>query len=452
MTERRPPDPPPAPFDWRAPALVMAAACAIAVVGFGARSIFGLFLEPMTAARGWGRETFALALAIQNLAWGASLPVAGALSDRFGPSRVLAAGAVVYALGIRAMAWTESPAVLQLTAGLLVGVGVAFTAFTIALAAMAKVVGPERRSLALGLGTAAGSFGQVVFSPLGQALIAAHGWEAALVSLSATVLVIAPLALLLPGVGKRPGAAGPGARGPGAREPGARGPGAAESAEAESAATGPEQSLWAAVREAMGHRGYGLLTAGFFVCGFHVAFITVHFPAYVLDLGLPAGVGAGAIGVIGLFNIVGSLASGAIGQRWSRKYGLSAIYSLRAVTITALLLAPKTTGVIYAFSAAMGLLWLSTVPLTTGIVGRIFGLRYLATLFGFVFLSHQLGSFLGVWLGGRLFDATGSYDAIWWAGVVLGLAAALVHLPIDDRPVERYRAVAAVGSGAGPGY
>ena len=207
VTERRPAGPPPAPFDWRGPALVMAAACAIAVVGFGARSIFGLFLEPMSAARGWGRETFALALAIQNLVWGASLPVAGALSDRFGPSRVLAAGAVVYALGIRAMAGTESPALLQLTAGILVGVGVAFTAFTIALAAMAKVVGPERRSLALGLGTAAGSFGQVVFSPLGQSLIAAHGWEAALVSLSATVLVIAPLALLLPGVGSRSGAA-----------------------------------------------------------------------------------------------------------------------------------------------------------------------------------------------------------------------------------------------------
>ena len=435
MTERRPAGPTRAPFDWRAPALVMAAACAIAVVGFGARSIFGLFLEPMSATRGWGRETFALALAIQNLVWGASLPVAGALSDRFGPSRVLAAGAVVYALGIRAMAGTESPALLQMTAGVLVGVGVAFTAFTIALAAMAKVVGPERRSLALGLGTAAGSFGQVVFSPLGQALIAAHGWEAALVSLSATVLVIAPLALLLPGVGQRSRAA--------EAEPS----GAAVSTE--SAATEPEQSLGAAVREAMGHRGYGLLTAGFFVCGFHVAFITVHFPAYVLDLGLPAAVGAGAIAVIGLFNIVGSLASGAAGQRWSRKYGLSTIYALRAVAITALLLAPKTTGVIYAFSAAMGLLWLSTVPLTTGIVGRIFGLRYLATLFGFVFLSHQLGSFLGVWLGGRLFDATGSYDGIWWAGVVLGLAAALIHLPIDDRPIARACPPVPAASGIG---
>ena len=400
----------------------MAGGCAIAVLGFGARSIFGLFLEPMTAAREWGRETFALALAIQNLAWGASLPVAGALSDRFGPSRVLAAGAVVYALGIRGMAYTENAALLQITAGVLVGVGVAFTAFTIALAAMAKVVGPERRSLALGLGTAAGSFGQVVFSPLGQGLIDAYGWQTALLSLSAPVLVIAPLAMLLPGASTRSGAAE------------------------------PEQSLAEAVREAFGHRGFGLLTAGFFVCGFHVAFITVHFPAYVRDLGLPASAGAGAIAVIGLFNILGSLGAGAAGQRWSRKYGLSSIYALRAVAITALMLAPKTTTVIYLFSAAMGVLWLSTVPLTTGIVGRIFGLRYLTTLFGFVFLSHQLGSFLGVWLGGRLYDATGSYDGIWWAGVVLGLAAALIHLPIDDRPIARYRPPVPAGSGAGQGY
>lgn len=411
MTERRPASDRHR-SDWRTPALVMAAACGIAAVGFGTRSIFGLFLEPMTAARGWGRETFALALAVQNLVWGATLPAAGALSDRFGPSRVLAAGAAVYALGVLGMAHTENPAVLQATAGVLVGVGVAFTAFTIALAAMARVVGPERRSLALGLGTAAGSFGQVVFSPIGQGFIDAWGWQPALVSLSASVLVIAPLALMLPGA--RPAA--------GAAEPDA---------------AAPEQSLAAAVREAAGHRGYGLLTAGFFVCGFHVAFITVHFPAYVRDLGLPAAAGAGALAVIGLFNIVGSLAAGAAGQRWSRKCGLSTIYALRAAAITALMLAPKTVVVVYLFSAVMGLLWLSTVPLTTGIVGRIFGLRHLGTLFGFVFLSHQIGSFLGVWLGGRLHDASGSYDGIWWAGVVFGIAAALIHLPIDERPVER---------------
>ena len=396
----------------------MTAACAIAMLGFGARSSFGLFLEPMTTARGWGRETFALALAVQNLLWGLALPFAGALSDRFGPPRVLAVGALIYAAGIWGMTIAETAGMLQATAGILVGVGVAFTAFSIALAAMAKVVGPERRSLALGLGTAAGSAGQVVFSPLGQAFISAYGWQTALLFLASSALLIAPLAFLLPG------------------SPAVRGAGPAA-----------EQSLPAALREAVGHRGYALLTTGFFVCGFHVAFITVHFPAYVRDLGLSASVGAAAIAVIGLFNIFGSFASGAAGQRWSKKYGLSIIYALRAVAITALMLATKTAAVIYLFSAVMGVLWLSTVPLTTGIVGQIFGVRYLATLFGVVFLSHQLGSFLGVWLGGWLYDATGSYDGVWWAGVVLGLAAALIHLPIDERPIARYDGVAPAHSG-----
>ena len=389
------------------------------MVGFGARSIFGLFLEPMTEAKGWGRETFAVALAIQNLLWGIALPFAGALSDRFGPPRVLAVGALIYAAGIWGMAYADSPAALQMTAGVLVGVGVAFTAFTIALATMVKLVGPERRSLALGLGTAAGSFGQVVFSPLGQAFIAGYGWQTALLLLAASTLSIAPLALLLP---------------------------ASTAVQGEPAAG---LSLGAALREAAGHGGYLLLTVGFFVCGFHVAFITVHFPAYVRDLGLPASVGAGAIAVIGLFNIIGSFASGAAGQRWSKKSGLSAIYALRAAAITLLMLSPKTPAVIYLFAAVMGLLWLSTVPLTTGIVGQVFGVRYLATLFGVVFFSHQLGSFLGVWLGGRLYDATGSYDGVWWAGVALGLVAALVHLPIDERPLVRDGSAAPAGARGG---
>jgi len=392
---------------WQTPAVVIVAGCLIAMTGFGARSIFGLFLEPMTVAQGWSRETFALALAIQNLLWGVGVPIAGALSDRFGPPRVLALGAVVYAVGIWGMAETQTGMMLHLTAGILVGIGVAFTAFSIALAAMAKVVGPERRSLALGLGTAAGSFGQVVFSPLGQAFITAYGWHTALLILAASALLIIPLAFLLPG---SPSVAG----------------------EAE-----VDQSLRQALREARGHSGYVLLTVGFFVCGFHVAFITVHFPAYVKDLGLAASVGAIAIAIIGLFNIIGSFASGAFGQRWSKKCGLSSIYFLRAVTITVLMLAPKTEATIYLFSAAMGILWLSTVPLTTGIVGQIFGVRYLATLFGIVFLSHQIGSFLGVWLGGYLYDTTGSYDGVWWAGVVFGLLAAAIHLPIDEKPIMR---------------
>ena len=400
----------PSAASWRTPALVILAGCLIAMVGFGVRSVFGLFLEPMTVAKGWDRETFALAMAIQNLLWGIGVPIAGALADRYGPTRVLALGTVIYAGGIWGMAEADSGLALHFFGGILTGVGVAFTAFSIALASMAKVVGPERRSLALGLGTAAGSFGQVVFSPLGQAMIAQFGWQPALLVLAVTSLVIIPLAFVLPS------------------DPSVKG----------EAAT--EQSMIQALREAGGHSGYVLLTIGFFVCGFHVAFITVHFPAYARDLGLGAEVGAYSIAIVGLFNIIGSFLSGAAGQRWSKKGSLSAIYFARAIAITALLLAPKTEVTLYAFSAVMGILWLSTVPLTTGIVAQVFGVRYMATLFGIVFFSHQLGSFLGVWLGGRLFDSTGSYDSMWWAGVVLGLLAAIVHLPINEKPLPRLSA------------
>lgn len=392
---------------WRTPLMVIVAGCLIAMVGFGIRSIFGLFLEPMTVARGWDRETFALAMAIQNLLWGAGVPLAGALADKYGPSRVLALGAVVYGIGVWGMAEAESSLALHLFGGVLTGLGVAFTAFSIAMAAMARVVGPERRSLVLGLGTAAGSFGQVVFSPLGQAFINAYGWHLALLILAATSLIIIPLALLLPND---------------------------TSAKGEAAS---DQSIGEALREALAHRGYVLLTIGFFVCGFHVAFITVHFPAYVRDLGLAASVGAAAIALVGLFNIIGSFAAGAAGQRWSKKGGLSTIYFARSIAILALLMAPKTELTIYLFSAVMGILWLSTVPLTTGIVAQVFGVRYMATLFGVVFFSHQLGSFLGIWLGGYLYDTTGSYDGVWWAGVALGVAAAIIHLPINERPLAR---------------
>ncbi len=401
---------PPAPPAWRTPLVIILAGCLIAMVGFGVRSVFGLFLEPMTVARGWDRETFALAMAIQNLLWGIGVPIAGALADRYGPARVLALGAVIYAGGTWGMAMAESGLALHLFGGLLTGLGVAFTAFSIALASIAKVVGPERRSLALGLGTAAGSFGQVVFSPLGQAFIASFGWQPALLILAASVLVIVPLAFILP---------------------------ADRGSEGREAA---EQTIGEALREAVGHSGYVLLTVGFFVCGFHVAFITVHFPAYVKDLGLAAGVGAAAISIIGACNILGSFLSGAAGQRWSKKSGLAVIYFARALCITALLLAPKTEWTIYLFAGAMGILWLSTVPLTTGIVAQVFGVRYMATLFGIVFLSHQIGSFLGVWLGGYLFDRDGSYDPVWWAGVVLGVAAALIHLPINEKPLPRLAA------------
>ncbi|MGI9494039.1 MAG: MFS transporter [Geminicoccaceae bacterium] len=392
---------------WRTPFMVIVAGCMISTVGFGLRSVFGLFLEPMTVDHGWSRETFALALAIQNLLWGAGVPIAGALADRFGPTRVLAIGAVIYGLGVWGMAEAETGLALHLFAGVITGLGVAFTAFSIAMATMARVVSPARRSLALGLGTAAGSFGQVLFSPIAQAWINSFGWHDALLMLAVTAALIIPLAIVLPS------------------DTSAKGEG------------NNQQTMGNALREAMAHRGYVLLTIGFFVCGFHVAFITVHFPAYVKDLGLSAETGAYAIALIGLFNIAGSFLSGAYGQHWSKKSGLSTIYFLRALAIAALLLAPKTDLTIFLFAAAMGLLWLSTVPLTTGIVAQVFGVRYMATLFGVVFFSHQLGSFIGVWLGGYLFDRIGTYDPVWWAGIALGIAAALIHMPINERPLPR---------------
>ena len=392
---------------WQTPALVIAAGCLIAMLGFGTRSVYGLLLEPMTGARGWDRETFALALAIQNLVWGFGVPFASMLSDRYGPSRVLAAGAIVYGIGTAGMATATTGVGLTLFGGVLTGLGIALTSFSIALAAMARVVEPGRQSLVLGIGTSAGSLGQVIFSPLSQLVIAKFGWDSALFFLAASVLLIVPLAFVLPGNKDTGGHAT------------------------------IEQGLGEAIVEAVRHRGYVLLTLGFFVCGFHVAFITVHFPAYVRDLGLAAEVGAYAIAIIGLFNIVGSFLSGLAGQRWPKKNGLVIIYSLRALAIAGLLIADKTPSTIYLFAAAMGILWLSTVPLTSGIVAQVFGMRFMATLFGIVFLSHQLGSFLGVWLGGYLYDRTGSYDAVWWIGVALSIAAALIHVPINERPLQR---------------
>jgi MFS family permease len=388
--------------------IVIMAGCLISLVGFGVRSSFGLFLVPMTEANGWSRETFALALAIQNLMWGFGVPVAGAIADRYGATRILILGALIYSGGIWGMSSADTGAELHIFAGFTAGLGISFTAFSIALAVMAKAVGPERRSMTLGIGTAAGSFGQVLFSPIALAFISEYGWQTALLMLAAVVLFIIPAALILPRNGS-------------------------DSA----VSAGAEQKFSEAMSEAFSHRGYMLLTTGFFVCGFHVAFITVHFPAYVSDLGLGAKTGAIAISLVGVFNIFGSYISGLVGQRWSKKTSLASIYFVRAITITALLLAPKTEMTIYLFAIAMGLLWLSTVPLTTGIVGQIFGTRYMATLFGIVFLSHQLGSFSGVWLGGYLHDKTGSYNPVWWAGVALGLLAALIHLPIDEKPLPR---------------
>ncbi len=395
------------PTSWRSPFLVITAGCLIAMIGFGTRSIFGFFMEPMTGANGWSREVFSLAMAIQNLLWGMTVPIAGAIADKYGPMRVLILGSIFYALGIFGIAGSQSIASLYLFGGLLAGIGVAFTSFSIAMAAIARVVSPERRSLALGLGTAASSVGQVVFSPLALHWIYTYGWHDALYVHAFVILLIFPLAFFLPS------------------DTGAKG-------EAPS-----DQSLRDALREAKDHYGFVLLTIGFFVCGFQLGFITIHLPPYVSDLGLNAKVAVIGLALIGGFNIVGSFASGAVGQRWSKKKSLSFIYLLRGLLIVGLLLLPKTEETLYVFSASMGLLWLSTVPLTSGIIAQVFGLRYMATLFGIVFLSHQLGSFLGIWLGGLLFDTMGSYDVVWWLGASLGLAAAIVHWPINEKPLER---------------
>ena len=396
---------------WRSPFIVLIAGCLISLIAFGIRSSFGLFLEPMTTVNGWSRETFGLAMALQNLLWGIGLPIAGAIADKHGTVRVIIAGAIMYALGVWGMAESESGFMLQMTAGILTGLGVAFSAFTLAMAAMVRVVGPEKRSFILGLGTAAGSLGQVIFSPITQGFISAYGWHSALLILASISLLLIPMAMCLPG-----------------------------SSQGNEAADKDNQSLNEAVKEALTHRGYILLTTGFFVCGFHVAFIAVHFPAYVQDLGLDPIIGAYSIALIGLTNIVGSFGSGFAGQKWSKKYGLSFIYFARAILILALIVSPKTPLTIMIFAATMGILWLSTVPLTTGIVAQVFGVKYMGTLFGIVFLSHQIGSFMGVWLGGRIYDQTGSYDGMWWAGLIVGLLAGLIHLPIDEKPLQRLKA------------
>ena len=399
---------------WRTPAVVMVAGCMIAIVGMGTRGTLGLFLEPMSSSLSWSRETYALAMAIQNLLWGILLPFAGALTDRYGASWVISAGAVFYALGLWGMSSADSVLMLHISGGILMGLGSAFVAFNLAIAAMVKVVGPERRLLVMGIGTAATSTGQLIFSPMAQGMISSFGWSDALVYLSFISLLIISFAVLLPS------------------NPEVRG----------EAST--RQSLSEAVREAFAQRGFILLMIGFFACGFHVAFIGIHLPAYVTDLGLAPEVGAYCLALIGLFNIAGSFLSGMVGSRWSKTYGLSWIYLARALVILGLLVAPKTALTLYVFSALMGLLWLSTIPLTTGVIADVFGVRYVATLYGFVFFGHQVGSFIGVYLGGVFYECYGSYDAMWWAGIGVGVLAALIHLPISEKPLPRVVTASAI--------
>ena len=384
--------------------LVIVCGCLISMLSFGPRSILGLFLVPMTEAQGWSREIFALSLAIQNLIWGVGQPVAGAIADRYGTGRVLAGGGVIYAAGLVIMAWAPSPLWLHVSAGMMIGLGMAAASFSIVLAAFGRRVPPEKRPMVFGIGTAAGSMGQFLFAPIGRAFIADYGWSQALILLGIIMLAIPVLALALRGRSDQNAAAD----------------------------YIKDQTLTQAVRQAFAHRSYVLLVVGFFVCGFHVAFITAHLPAYLDDLGMDPTLGAWSLALIGLFNVIGSLASGVIAGRYSKPIFLSLIYLARAVIIALFILLPVTPLSVLVFSATMGLLWLSTVPPTSALVAIMFGPKYMATLMGIVFFNHQVGAFLGVWLGGRLYDTTGSYDVVWYLGIALGIMAAIVHWPIRE--------------------
>jgi len=401
---------PAARLAWRTPAVIVICGCLIAILTFGPRSALGFFLTPLSRAHGWGRDVFAFALAIQNLLWGIGQPFAGAIADRFGTVRVLSAGAILYALGLALMAKSTTPGLLDLSAGVLIGFGLSGCSFNIVLAAFGKLVPESWRSLSLGAGTAAGSFGQFLFSPLGVLLIDVYDWQTALLIFAVLMLLILPLSLAL----ATPRASAPAAIG-----------------------EVPSQSIRQSLAEAFGHRSYVLLVLGFFTCGFQLAFITVHLPAYLIDRGLSAEVGGWTLAAIGIFNIVGSLGAGWLGSRMSKPYLLSWIYFLRALAIAVFVLLPPSTLATLSFGATMGLLWLSTVPPTSALVALMFGTRWLAMLFGFAFFSHQVGGFLGVWLGGILFERTGSYDVVWWLAVLFGVLSAVINLPIVEKPVAR---------------
>jgi len=396
------------PFWGRALAVVLCGAL-ILCIGMGLRQGFGLFLKPISADLALGREVFSIAVALQNIFWGLSQPFAGAIADKYGAGRVIALGGLLYAVGLWLASYSSDAAGLYVSLGLLVGLGLSGTTFAVVLGAVGRMAPDEKRGLALGIATAGGSLGMFAFVPAGQFLLSSLGWINALVALSLIAALMVVLAAPLAG---RPGMDGPAAL---------------------------RQSLTEAVREAGVHSGFWLLTAGFFVCGFHVTFIAVHLPAYLTDQGLPPAIGALALGVIGLANIASGIFAGFFGDRFRKKYLLSGFYLARAVVMTGFLLVPMTETSAVVFAALIGLLWLGTVPLTSALVAQIFGPRYLSTLFGFVFFSHQVGAFLGAWLGGYAYDLTGSYDMVWLSAVALGLAAAVLHFPILDSPVARLR-------------
>ncbi len=386
---------------------VLLCGAAVVTLSMGIRHGFGLFLQPLTMDRGWSRETFAFALAVQNLAWGLAGPLAGMIADRFGAFRVLAAGGLLYAGGLVLMALSTSGLAFTGSAGLMLGMAQAGTTYAIVFGVIARNVAPDRRSWAMGVAAAAGSFGQFLMVPVESWLIGGWGWQNALFVLGLLALLILPLAI-------------------GLREPALH-----------AAAGAPQQSVRAALREAFGHGGFRLLTAGYFVCGFQVVFIGVHLPSYLKDHDLAPGVATTALALIGLFNVFGTYVAGSLGQHVSKPRMLSAIYLLRSLVIVLFISAPLTPRSVYLFAAAMGLLWLSTVPPTNAVVAQIFGVQYMSMLGGIVFLNHQIGSFLGAWLGGRLYEASGSYDLVWWISIALGVFAAAVNWPVRETPVAR---------------
>ena len=391
----------------RNPWLVVVCGAVIVTLTMGARQSFGLFLRPIAMDIDIGREVFGLAIAIQHLLFGLAQPFVGAFADRYGAGRVVALGTALYVAGLCLAAATSDPLGLHLSLGVLVGLALAGTTFVVVLGAVGRIVPPERRTLAFGITTAGGSLGQFLVVPGAQALLTEFGWRSALLVLAGVVALTALFSVAV--AGKPP----------------------------ETRDAGPAQSLSDAIAEAARHRGYWLLNAGFFVCGFQLAFVGTHLPAFLTDSGLAASIGAMSLALIGLFNIFGSYLFGAWGDRWRKKYLLSGIYFARALLIAVFLTLPLTNMTALAFAAGMGFLWLGTVPLTSGLLGQIFGVRYLSTLYGVVFMSHQIGSFFGAWVAGYAYDLTGSYDVAWIASIALGVLAAGVHLPVRDTAVVR---------------
>jgi MFS family permease len=399
---------------WRTPALIIGFGCVITMIAFGPRSTLGFFLTPMSSANHWGRDVFAFALALQNLLWGIGQPLGGMIADRFGTNRVVCVGALLYAVGLVLMSHASSAPLLDASAGVLVGFGLAGCSFPVVLAAFGKILPPEYRSVAFGFGTAAGSFGQFLYSPVAVMLMDQFGWQNTLVIFAVSLLGVLPLSLVL-----------------------------ATPRTAVAAGVAASQSLRQALSEAFSHRSYLLLVLGFFTCGFQLQFITVHMPSYLVDRGLSAQVGGWTIATIGLFNIIGSVTAGWLGDRMPKRYLLSIIYFVRAAAIFAFISFPVTPVTCLIFGATMGLMWLSTVPPTNGIIALMFGTRWLATLAGFAFFSHQVGGFLGVWLGGLVFDRTGSYNTVWYLAILFGVLSALINMPIVEKPVARMAAVPA---------